>query len=204
MFGCSSNSKDLYIEEAIRLAGGYQSQTTTSAIQTRPSDNTPNTPLGSSSQGEDWLKELRSGIIVMASVFAILTFQVALTPPGGVWQDWGSNATASNIVTSRSLDDAICGPVQCNIYNRGISLNRVNHDQEVAQQFTCPANSLSVVPDVNIFLVLLVRRYSPISCPNESWLPQASSVGTRVSEAGHHGDDQTQTSSNPKYTKFVK
>ncbi|KAK4435196.1 hypothetical protein Salat_0682900 [Sesamum alatum] len=69
------------------------SQMETSTIQTRPSHDTPNTQSGSSSEAEDWLKELRSGIIIMASVFATLTFQVALTPPGGVWQDWGSNAT---------------------------------------------------------------------------------------------------------------
>ncbi|KAL0331360.1 UNVERIFIED_CONTAM: hypothetical protein Sangu_1681500 [Sesamum angustifolium] len=36
----------------------------------------------------------------MASVFATLTFQVALTPPGGMWQDWGPNAATSNTISS--------------------------------------------------------------------------------------------------------
>ncbi|KAL0387773.1 UNVERIFIED_CONTAM: hypothetical protein Sradi_2659100 [Sesamum radiatum] len=118
MFSYGFNSKDVYIEEAIRLAGGCRSQLATTTNETRlsldiqdtslqPSSDTPtnqtslshdtsHTSSKSSSDTDEWSKELKSGIIVMASVFATLTFQVALTPPGGVWQDWGSNATPFN------------------------------------------------------------------------------------------------------------
>ncbi|KAL0329677.1 UNVERIFIED_CONTAM: hypothetical protein Sradi_4954400 [Sesamum radiatum] len=93
-FAYAFNSKDVYIEEAIRLAGGCRSQTTTTTSQIRP--YTRNTSIKSTNLANEWWKELRSGIIVMASVFTTVTFQVALTPPGGVWQDWGSNTTTSN------------------------------------------------------------------------------------------------------------
>ncbi|KAL0331357.1 UNVERIFIED_CONTAM: hypothetical protein Sangu_1681200 [Sesamum angustifolium] len=93
-FAYAFNSKDVYIEEAIRLAGGCRSQTTTTTSQIRP--YTRNTSIESTNLANEWWKELRSGIIVMASVFTTVTFQVALTPPGGVWQDWGSNTTTSN------------------------------------------------------------------------------------------------------------
>ncbi|KAL0393430.1 UNVERIFIED_CONTAM: hypothetical protein Slati_4309200 [Sesamum latifolium] len=61
-----------------------------------PPQNISDTSSGSGRQSEDWFKEQRSKIIVMASIFATITFKVALTPPGGVWQDWGLNATTSN------------------------------------------------------------------------------------------------------------
>ncbi|KAK4420154.1 hypothetical protein Salat_2428300 [Sesamum alatum] len=88
------NSNDMYIEEAIRLAGGCRSQMTN--VTTSPPHNTPYSLPESFNKVEDWLKEMRNGIIVMSSVFATLSFQVALTPPGGLWQDWGPNGAQSN------------------------------------------------------------------------------------------------------------
>ncbi|KAK8660084.1 hypothetical protein V6N13_051019 [Hibiscus sabdariffa] len=38
----------------------------------------------------EWLGEMRRGTMVMAVLIATVTFEVALNPPGGVWQDWGS------------------------------------------------------------------------------------------------------------------
>ncbi|KAL0290219.1 UNVERIFIED_CONTAM: hypothetical protein Scaly_2679200 [Sesamum calycinum] len=97
------NSNDVHIEETITLAGGSRSQMTPTNVPTRLQHPPPNNSSRSSSQAEDdqnakhkWFTELRSGIIVMASVFATMTFQVALTPPGGMWQDWGPNAATSN------------------------------------------------------------------------------------------------------------
>ncbi|KAK4414210.1 hypothetical protein Salat_2834000 [Sesamum alatum] len=95
-FACPFNSSDVYIEEAIRHAGGSRSHIRTTNVQV----STNHTPSQSSSQEKDeekrknneWMKEIRSGIIVMASLIATLAFQVALTPPGGAWQDWGPNA----------------------------------------------------------------------------------------------------------------
>ncbi|KAK4435199.1 hypothetical protein Salat_0683200 [Sesamum alatum] len=127
MFAYAFSSKDVYIEEAIRTAGGCRSQTATATNQTRPSDNTPNTPSGSSSQAEDWLKELRSGIIVMASVFAALTFQVALTPPGGVWQDWGSNETV--VVPAQQPGVPIDYNLDSKLFNGVMTVKYINiHD----------------------------------------------------------------------------
>ncbi|KAL2238130.1 UNVERIFIED_CONTAM: hypothetical protein Sindi_1004700, partial [Sesamum indicum] len=76
-------------------------------VQTGLQHSPPDTSSSLSSQEEDdrnakqkWFTELRSGIIVMASVFATITFQVALTPPGGMWQDWGPNEATSNTTSS--------------------------------------------------------------------------------------------------------
>ncbi|XWS17305.1 hypothetical protein CRYUN_Cryun33cG0056000 [Craigia yunnanensis] len=44
----------------------------------------------------EWLGEMRRGIMVMAVLIATVTFEVALNPPGGLWQDEGpagSNVT---------------------------------------------------------------------------------------------------------------
>ncbi|KAL0329674.1 UNVERIFIED_CONTAM: hypothetical protein Sradi_4954100 [Sesamum radiatum] len=108
LFVNAFNSNDAYIEETITLAGGSRSQMIPTDVQTGLQHSPPDTSSrSSSSQEEDdknakqkWFAELRSGIIVMASVFATLTFQVALTPPGGMWQDWGPNAATSNTTSS--------------------------------------------------------------------------------------------------------
>ncbi|KAK4435198.1 Nuclear factor NF-kappa-B subunit [Sesamum alatum] len=103
MFVYAVNSNNWQMEEAIRLAGGHRSQMATTNVQAPLHHDPLNTSSGSSSLAEvdknekqEWLKEMRSGILVMASVFATLTFQVALAPPGGLWQDWGPNAVTSN------------------------------------------------------------------------------------------------------------
>ncbi|KAL0312715.1 UNVERIFIED_CONTAM: hypothetical protein Sradi_5670800, partial [Sesamum radiatum] len=99
----SYNSNNVHIEETITLAGGSRSQTTPTNVPNRLQHHPLNNSSRSSSQAEDdqnakhkWFTELRSGIIVMASVFATMTFQVPLTPPGGMWQDWGPNEAISN------------------------------------------------------------------------------------------------------------
>ncbi|KAK4382178.1 hypothetical protein Sango_2896200 [Sesamum angolense] len=108
LFVNQCNSNDSYIEETITLAGGSRSQMIPTDVQIglqhSPSETSSRS---SSSQAEDdqnakqkWFTELRNGIIVMASVFATLTFQVALTPPGGMWQDWGPNEATSNTTSS--------------------------------------------------------------------------------------------------------
>ncbi|GMI83939.1 hypothetical protein like AT5G15500 [Hibiscus trionum] len=38
----------------------------------------------------EWIGEMRRGTMVMAVLIATVTFEVALNPPGGVWQDAGS------------------------------------------------------------------------------------------------------------------
>ncbi|KAL0312722.1 UNVERIFIED_CONTAM: hypothetical protein Sradi_5671500 [Sesamum radiatum] len=103
LFVNAFNSNDAHIEETITLAGGSRSQTTTD-VQTRLQQHPSDTSSRSTTSQEDdnrnaeskWFTELRSGIIVMASIFSTMTFQVELTPPGGMWQDWGPNEATSN------------------------------------------------------------------------------------------------------------
>ncbi|KAL2238134.1 UNVERIFIED_CONTAM: hypothetical protein Sindi_1005100 [Sesamum indicum] len=94
-----NTSNEAHIEETITLAGGCRSQMATTNVQARlQHPHSLDTSSTSISQADDTkrLKQLRSGIIVMASIFATMTFQVVLTPPGGVWQDWGPNAAATS------------------------------------------------------------------------------------------------------------
>ncbi|KAJ6355150.1 hypothetical protein OIU77_005694 [Salix suchowensis] len=45
---------------------------------------------------EKFVGSLKNGIGILAAIFASLSFQVGMNPPGGVWQEWGSsNATKS-------------------------------------------------------------------------------------------------------------
>lgn len=36
--------------------------------------------------GENWIEQKRGSLMVVATVIATLTFQIAINPPGGVWQ----------------------------------------------------------------------------------------------------------------------
>ncbi|KAF8400855.1 hypothetical protein HHK36_014158 [Tetracentron sinense] len=47
---------------------------------------------------EEWMRETRRGIMVMAVLIATVTFEVALNPPGGFWQggDTNTNVTAAD------------------------------------------------------------------------------------------------------------
>ncbi|KAL2337910.1 hypothetical protein Fmac_012356 [Flemingia macrophylla] len=36
--------------------------------------------------GQNWLEERRGSLMVVATVIATMTFQIAINPPGGVWQ----------------------------------------------------------------------------------------------------------------------
>jgi len=41
----------------------------------------------------NYTDSLRNGIGVLAVLFATLSFQLGMNPPGGSWQDWGSSTT---------------------------------------------------------------------------------------------------------------
>jgi len=43
-------------------------------------------------EGHNWMEEKRGSLMVVATVIATMTFQIAINPPGGVWQ---SNSDAS-------------------------------------------------------------------------------------------------------------
>ncbi|XP_073113495.1 uncharacterized protein [Elaeis guineensis] len=58
---------------------------------------------------EDWEKEMRGWLMVVVTVFATMTYQAGLTPPGGFWSDdeppppLSCNATSITNVTTPSL-----------------------------------------------------------------------------------------------------
>ncbi|KAF8018589.1 hypothetical protein BT93_H3470 [Corymbia citriodora subsp. variegata] len=55
----------------------------------------------------------RDIILIVASLVATATYQAALTPPGGYWQDNSSNASANSVaVTANSRDNAVEKPHQ--------------------------------------------------------------------------------------------
>ncbi|KAG5226028.1 ankyrin repeat-containing protein [Salix suchowensis] len=54
---------------------------------------------------EKFVGSLKNGIGILAAIFASLSFQVGMNPPGGVWQEWGSsNATKSAADGSTDTD----------------------------------------------------------------------------------------------------
>ncbi|KAL0331356.1 UNVERIFIED_CONTAM: hypothetical protein Sangu_1681100 [Sesamum angustifolium] len=189
MFAFVFNPKDMYIEEVIRLAEGCGSQSATTTNQIRPSHDTSDTSLGSRRQSKDWLKEIRSGILIMTSVFATITFPVALTPPRGVWQDWGSNAMWSNSsagpthqpgvpilfyldLTTTKDGGIFQDSATTKVAPHGISVNRVSDDQ-VAHEFTFLVGSHSLSLGDSLCLVYL--QYYPIfptSSPGTPTIPR--------------------------------
>ncbi|GLT48536.1 hypothetical protein SLA2020_221560 [Shorea laevis] len=63
--------------------------------------------IDSTRNSEDQIREMRRGIIVMAVLIATVTFEVALNPSGGVWQDGSSSASGFN--TAKVMDSSIPG-----------------------------------------------------------------------------------------------
>ncbi|KAI3468838.1 hypothetical protein Pfo_025501 [Paulownia fortunei] len=116
-FACAFNSHDVYIEEAIRLAGGCRSQIGTTKVKASLHHQPANAPLSEENRKNEWLKEIRSAIIVMASLVATLAFQVVLTPPGGNWQDWGPNATSGPVTAEHKPGKTILYDLAGNKYN---------------------------------------------------------------------------------------
>ncbi|KAL0313530.1 UNVERIFIED_CONTAM: hypothetical protein Sradi_5752300 [Sesamum radiatum] len=106
------------------------------------------------SEVQDWLKEMRSGIIVMASVFVALSFWVALTPPGGMWSDWGPNGS-TNVTAAHQPGKPILYDLNPKLFKKLMEFNRPTFFCSIAtiiliiQPFS-PQSSLV------IFLVLYV------------------------------------------------
>ncbi|XP_022751715.1 ankyrin repeat-containing protein BDA1-like [Durio zibethinus] len=59
-------------------------------VDTKTNDLTSKRDTKNSFKG---LVEMRRGIMVMAVLIATVTFEVALNPPGGLWQDWGASVS---------------------------------------------------------------------------------------------------------------
>ncbi|KAJ8754140.1 hypothetical protein K2173_002039 [Erythroxylum novogranatense] len=87
------SSCDSEIGEKIRSAGGGRSISNHQPIM----DSVGKGFNTDEDQEEKYLREITDGILVMASLVATVTFQIAVTPPGGFWQDFptGSHGTSS-------------------------------------------------------------------------------------------------------------
>ncbi|XP_017983110.1 PREDICTED: serine/threonine-protein phosphatase 6 regulatory ankyrin repeat subunit B [Theobroma cacao] len=89
-----------------------QADETVIDVDTKGKDSTSKMDTASSLE---WLGELRSGLMVMAVLIATVTFEVALNPPGGLWQDGvpaGSNIT--RLMNSHRPGKAIAGETSPN------------------------------------------------------------------------------------------
>lgn len=57
-------------------------------------------------RSEKFVGSLKNGIGILAAIFASLSFQVGMNPPGGVWQEWASsNATKSATAAANGNND---------------------------------------------------------------------------------------------------
>ncbi|KAF2289865.1 hypothetical protein GH714_038940 [Hevea brasiliensis] len=108
---CPTNPNDLEIGEMIRSAGGVRSLNLfTSAAENQIQPITNNAASGPrnndnmtvSSQetmdnenDDEHLKDMTNGLLMMASIVATVTFQIAVTPPGGFWQDSDSSSSST-------------------------------------------------------------------------------------------------------------
>ncbi|XP_011017893.1 PREDICTED: ankyrin repeat-containing protein At2g01680-like isoform X2 [Populus euphratica] len=55
---------------------------------------------------EKFVGSLKNGIVILAGIFASLSFEVGMNPPGGVWQEWASsNATKSATAAADGNND---------------------------------------------------------------------------------------------------
>ncbi|KAF3441892.1 hypothetical protein FNV43_RR15807 [Rhamnella rubrinervis] len=63
------------------------------------------------SDDQDWLKEMRKGIMVMAVLISTVSFDVAINPPGGVWQDGVSVSNITKGIYSQRPGHSIMGEI---------------------------------------------------------------------------------------------
>ncbi|KAB5514623.1 hypothetical protein DKX38_028533 [Salix brachista] len=86
-----SNDED-EIQEIIRSIGTEL----TDRVERLEQSIASNQQRSSVARREKFVGSLKNGIGILAGIFASLSFQVGMNPPGGVWQEWGSsNATKS-------------------------------------------------------------------------------------------------------------
>ncbi|KAJ6673289.1 HOMEOBOX PROTEIN WARIAI [Salix viminalis] len=86
-----SNDED-EIQEIIRSIGTEL----TDRVERLEQSIASNQKRSSIARREKFVGSLKNGIGILAAIFASLSFEVGMNPPGGVWQEWGSsNATKS-------------------------------------------------------------------------------------------------------------
>lgn len=101
MFVCAT--KDVYIEEALILAGGGRSQMQTTTVQATAHQTPSSSKKDEERRKNEQLRELRNAVFVMASLVLTLVFQVALSPPGGVWQERDPSFATSSGSSTRHI-----------------------------------------------------------------------------------------------------
>ncbi|KAL0394741.1 UNVERIFIED_CONTAM: hypothetical protein Slati_4440300 [Sesamum latifolium] len=207
----------MYIEKAILHAGGCPSQIATTNVQTSSSSNSS---LDSISQVQDWLKEMRSGIIVMASVFVALSFEVALTPPGGMWSDWGQNGATSNASTNVPIAHQPGKPILYDLdrklFKKLMEFNRATFFYSIAtiiltiQPFT-PQSSLLILFVLYVAILTLVCMvteflYMDSLLTGKSFNIPVSSQESRSTSTTPFLPEEIELiekTSSPRYRKFI-
>ena len=91
---------------------------------------------------DDWLDESRGSMMVVATVISTMTFQSAITPPGGVWQ---------NNVNSKT-ENFDCGPE--NICEAGTAVLARSAYSDFYLAFEV-ANALSFLASLSVILLLI-------------------------------------------------
>ncbi|KAF6167343.1 hypothetical protein GIB67_043204 [Kingdonia uniflora] len=100
-----TDSNEDSIAKLLKNAGGeraFNPPTQVLSPQVQSPEPSLNQNFTNSSSRSDKGESIRNGIIILSVMFATLAFEVALSPPGGLWQEWDSianqNSTISKIV----------------------------------------------------------------------------------------------------------
>ncbi|XP_051137625.1 ankyrin repeat-containing protein BDA1-like isoform X2 [Andrographis paniculata] len=83
---------------------------------------------------EDWLEEMRSALMIVASLIATMAFQVGVNPPGGLWQD-----------DSKPGDQPV--------YKAGFSIFARNYPEDYVVFYIF--NTISLISSLSIILLLI-------------------------------------------------
>ncbi|TXG61832.1 hypothetical protein EZV62_013195 [Acer yangbiense] len=119
------DEKDLQIVELLRCSGSKHTKDihlsahelgTTQMARTLTSHENDNTNNALQPQNKgcgnvdekknDWVEKTSSALMIVASLIATMAFQVAVNPPGGVWQDEDDGTSQSNAIATGSLDSS--------------------------------------------------------------------------------------------------
>ncbi|KAJ8753985.1 hypothetical protein K2173_001883 [Erythroxylum novogranatense] len=90
------SSCDTEIGEKIRSAGGGPSISNHQPVI----DSVGKGFNTDEDQKDKYLTEITNGLLVMASLVATVTFQIAVTPPGGFWQDFPEDSNGKGVTSN--------------------------------------------------------------------------------------------------------
>ncbi|XP_061997701.1 ankyrin repeat-containing protein NPR4-like [Rosa rugosa] len=61
------------------------------------------------SQSENWVEEKRGMLMVVATMISTMTFQAAINPPGGLWQEMNTNTTFDGVPVCNVTNPCVAG-----------------------------------------------------------------------------------------------